>query len=291
MNKTGTIGLILSLLTVGLQAQTTNEASIDPPAVTLDQTPSTGGEDLGAKLQNPIGSIYSVPIETTWDFGAPNGQATFISVQPVIPISLSENWNLVNRTIIPFIDAPGGIQGRPGNPEPVQGPRTFGLGDINSSFFFSPAKPGKFVWGAGPILGFRTASDPVLGSGKWTAGPTVVVLTQPKPWTLGVLAGNVWSYAGSSDRANVNQMFLQYFINCNLGSGWYLTTPPMMTANWNADSNARWTIPVGGGAGKLFKIGKLPIRTQVQAFYNVERPDGAPDWSLKWTLQFIFPKK
>jgi len=284
--------LCLSLLAIGLQAQTaTNDTSIPTPEVNLEQKPVEGGGDLGAKLANPVGSVYSVPIETTWDFGAPNGEAMFINVQPVIPISLSEEWNLINRTIIPFIDAPGGIEGRPGNPEPVQGPRTFGLGDINSSFFFSPANPGKMIWGVGPILGFPTASDSVLGSGKFTAGPTAVLLTQPKPWTLGMLAGNIWSYAGNDNRGSVNQMFLQYFINYSLGEGWYLTTTPMMTANWNASSSERWTIPVGGGAGRLFKVGQLPIRTQLQGFYNLDKPSGGADWSLMWTLQFVFPKK
>jgi hypothetical protein len=284
--------LCLSLLSIGLQAQTaTNDTSIPTSEVTLEQPPAAEDGGLAAKLANPVGSVYSVPIETTWDFGAPNGEATFINVQPVIPITLSEDWNLINRTIIPFIDAPGGIEGRPGNPEPVQGSRTFGLGDISSSFFFSPAKPGKVIWGVGPILGFPTASDSVLGSGKFTAGPTAVVLTQPKPWTMGVLVGNLWSYAGNENRGDVNQMFLQYFINYALGDGWYLTTTPMMTANWNASSSERWTIPVGGGAGKLFNVGKLPIRTQVQAFYNLDKPSGGADWSLMWTLQFVFPKK
>ena len=288
MNSKATLlSAALFAIATQMQAQPT-----EPSSLQVEQKPkSNGGSDLGAKLQNPVGSIYSVPIETTWDFGAPNGQATFINVQPVIPVSLNEDWNLVNRTIIPFIDAPGTPAGKPGNPTPQFGNRTFGLGDINHSMFLSPAKAGKVIWGAGPIFSFPTATDAVLGSEQWSIGPTAVVLSQPKPWTVGMLVGNLWSYAGASDRSSINQMFLQYFVSYNLGDGWYLTTTPTMTANWNANSDERWNIPVGGGAGKLFKVGRLPIRTQVQAFYNVEKPTGGADWSLMWTLQFVFPKK
>lgn len=156
--------------------------------------------------------------------------------------------------------------------------------------FLSPANPGSLIWGLGPIISFPTASEAVLGSEKWSAGPTGILLAQPKPWTVGMLVGNLWSFAGASDRANINQMILQYFINYNLGSGWYLTTTPTNTANWKADSSERWNIPVGGGAGKLFTVGKLPIRAQIQGFYNVEKPTGAPDGSVVFTLQFVFPK-
>ena len=270
------------------QAATPDEP-IKAPSLTL--TPEAPAEgNLQAKLQNPVGSVYSVPVETTFDFGAANGDATFIRVQPVIPVTLSDRWNLINRTIIPLIDAPGVPVGTPGNPEPRFGPRKFGLGDISHSMFLSPANPGKLIWGVGPILGFPSATAESLGSGKWSAGPTAVFLTQPKPWTVGLLAANLWSYAGDSDRGSVNQMIVQPFVNYNLSKGWSLASAPIITANWNGSSRDRWTVPVGGGVGKLFKIGKQPIRTQLQAFYNVEKPSGGPDWSLVFTVQFVFPK-
>ena len=250
----------------------------------------SGGGDLQSKLQNPVGSIYSVPIEATFDFGAANGDAVFINLQPVIPINFGK-WNLINRTILPLIDAPGAIAGRPGNPDPVPGDKVFGLGDINHSVFLSPAQPGKLIWGVGPIVTFPTASDDAIGSGKWSAGPTAVFLTQPKPWSLGLLIANIWSFAGDSDRGDVNQLIFQPFVNYNLQSGWYLTSSPIWTSNWNADSSERWTIGLGGGFGKLFKIGNQPINAKVQAFYNVEKPTLAPDWSTVFTLQFVFPKK
>ena len=248
-------------------------------------------DEMARKLANPVGSVYSLPFELTVDNGAANGDAYILNLQPVIPVTMNEDWNLINRTIIPFIDAPGSPVGRPGNPEPVAGPRTFGLGDISHTIFLSPAAPDKVIWGVGPMLGFPTATDDTLGSEKWTAGPAVVLLAQPKPWTVGVLFGNLWSYAGADDRADINQLFFQYFVNYGLGDGWYLTSTPTMTANWNADSSDRWMIPVGGGAGKLFKVGDLPIRTQLQGFYNVEKPTGAPDGMVMLTVQLVFPRK
>ncbi|MGI9244610.1 MAG: neuromedin U, partial [Verrucomicrobiales bacterium] len=252
---------------------------------------SSGSEaDLAKAVQNPIGSLISVPIEATFDFGAPDGEATFINVQPVIPLRWGD-LNLINRTIIPVIDAPGPLIGAPGIPNPIKGDGASGLGDINHSVFFSPAKAGDFIYGLGPSISFPTASDPLLGSEKWSLGPTAVILTQPKPWSLGVLARNIWSVGGASDRDNVNQFLIQPFVTYNMDDGWYLTSNPIMTANWNADSSSeRWNIPLGGGFGKLHKFGNQPVNLRAEAYYNVHKPTGAPDWSARFTVQFLFPK-
>jgi len=248
-----------------------------------------GGEDLAAKTQNPVGAMYSLPFKFIFDYGADNGEATFLNIQPVIPITVG-NWNLINRVIVPLIDTPGLVTGTPEIPNPVQGNGTSGLGDINYSVFVSPAEPGKVIWGIGPSLMMKTATDDQLGSGKWSAGPTAVVLIQPKPWTLGLLGRQLWSFAGDSDRKSVNQLLLEPFINYNLDNGWYLITDMILTANWQVDSSNRWTIPLGGGVGKMFEIGSQKMNTKIEAYYNVEKPDGAPDWSLSWTLQFLFPR-
>ena len=179
-----------------------------------------GGEDLAAKTQNPVGAMYSVPFKFTFDYGADNGEATFLNINPVIPVTVGD-WNLINRVIMPLIDTPGLVTGTPEIPNPVPGDGATGLGDINYSVFLSPAKPGKIIWGIGPSLTMNTATDDQLGSGKWSAGPTAVVLIQPKPWTLGLLGRQLWSFAGDSDRATVNQLLLEPFINYNLGNGWY----------------------------------------------------------------------
>jgi len=248
-----------------------------------------GGGDLAAKVQNPVASMISVPFKNIIDFGAPNGSAYFLNIQPVIPITVGP-VNLINRTIIPIVHVPGLIAGTPEIPGGVGGPSATGLGDINHSTFLSPANPGKVIWGLGPSLNFPSATSNQLGSGKWSVGPTAVVLTQPKPWTLGVLARQLWSFAGDKDRAHVNQFLLEPFVNYNLSKGWYLISDIVMTANWKAPGGNKWTVPLGGGLGKLFKIGNQPINTRVEAYYNVVKPDNGPDWSLSFTIQFLFPK-
>ena len=246
-------------------------------------------DDLRAKTQNPVGNLISVPMENTVDFGAPNGSAYFLNIQPVIPVTVGD-WNLINRIIMPLIYVPGPITGTPQILGGTKGGSAFGLGDINYSVFLSPAKPGAVIWGLGPSINFRTATDDLLGSGKWSAGPTAVLLTQPKPWSLGVLVRNIFSFAGDSKRATVNQFLLQPFINYNLEDGWYLTSDPILTANWNAKSGNRWTVPLGAGIGKLFTIGTQPINTKLQFYGNVQRPKNAPEWSMRFTIAFLFPK-
>jgi len=248
-----------------------------------------GGGDLAAKTQNPVGAMYSLPFKFSFDSGASNGEAYFLNIQPVIPVTVGD-WNFINRVIVPLIDTPGSVSGTPEIPNPVPGDGATGLGDINYSVYVSPAEPGKIIWGIGPSLMMDTASDDELGSGKWSAGPTAVVLIQPKPWTIGLLGRQLWDFAGDSDRKSFNQLLLEPFINYNLDNGWYLISDMIVTANWQADSSNTWTVPLGGGAGKMFAIGNQKMNTKLEAYYNVVKPDGAPDWSMSWTLQFLFPR-
>ena len=260
----------------------------EKPAQEKNET-KAGGGDLAAKTQNPVGAMYSLPFKFTFDSGADNGEATFLNIQPVIPVTIGD-WNLINRVIVPLIDSPGMVTGTPEIPNPVPGDGATGLGDINYSLYVSPAEPGKIIWGIGPSLMMDTATDDQLGSGKWSAGPTAVVLIQPKPWTVGLLGRQLWSFAGDSDRASVNQLLLEPFINYNLAKGWYLISDMILTANWQAGSSNRWTIPLGGGVGKMFEIGSQKMNTKLEAYYNAVKPDGAPDWTMSWTLQFLFPR-
>ncbi len=251
-----------------------------------------GGDDLRAKAQNPIASMYSVPTKFTVDFGAPNGEAFFFNINPVIPLTLG-NWNLVSRFIIPaIVSVDGFIEGTPDIPQGAPGiERKTGLGDINYSLFFSPSDSSGPIWGVGPSLSMPTASDDQLGSGKWSAGPTGVALWQPKWGTFGTLVRQIWSFSGDSDRADVNQFLIEPFCSYNLANGWYLVTDMIITANWDAPSDKQWTVPLGGGFGKLFTIGNQPINANLQAYYMVERPDAAPDWNMALTFTFLFPKK
>ena len=255
------------------------------------QEAKEGGGDLRAAVQNPVGAMYSLPLKLTVDSGTPNGSAYFFNVNPVIPVTIGD-WNLINRAIIPaLVSVDGYIEGTPEIPQgyPANDRKT-GIGDINYSLFFSPNKTKPFIWGVGPSINLPTATEDPLGSGRWSAGPTGVVLIQPKWGTYGVLIRQLWSFAGDSDRADVNQLLIEPFVNYNLPGGWYLITDPIATANWNADSSQRWTVPLGGGIGKLFKIGKLPVNSRIEAYYNVEKPDGAPDWQASFQFQFLFPK-
>ena len=248
-----------------------------------------GGGDLRAAVQNPVGAMYSLPLKFSFDYGAPNGEASFLNIQPVIPITVGD-WNYINRIIAPLIDTPGQVAGTPEIPNPPPGDGATGLGDINYSLFVSPAKPKGFIWGLGPSIMLPTASDEQLGSEKWSAGPTGVILAQPKWGTYGGLVRQLWSFAGDDDRDSVNQMLIEPFINYNLDGGWYLISDMILTANWNASSGQRWTVPLGGGVGKLLKIGNQAINVRTEAYYNVAKPDSAPNWQWGFTVQFLFPK-
>jgi hypothetical protein len=241
-------------------------------------------EDLRKAAQNPMADMMSFPFQnnTNFGYGPLDKTQNITNIQPVIPFRLTDDLLLISRTIAPLIYQPEFFDG--------QGSE-FGLGDITQTLFLGPADPGGFIWGAGPVFMLPTATDDRLGTDKWCAGPAAVGLTMRGPWVFGLLAQNLWSFAGDSDRPDVNQMMIQYFINYNLPDGWYLTSSPAITANWEADSDNTWTVPFGGGFGRLFRIGKLPVNAQVQAFYNAEKPDiSGPDWTLRFQVQFLLPK-
>lgn len=250
----------------------------------------SGGDDLRSAVQNPISSLISVPFKFNFDYGANNGEASILNIQPVVPITAGD-WNLVSRLIAPIAHVEGAINGLPGNPSPIAGDGATGLGDFNYSVFFSPVKVKKFIWGAGISLSMPTANDDQLGTGKWSTGPTAVILLQPKWGSVGLLGRHLWSFAGEDDRRDVNQSLIEPFINYNLENGWFLITDMVITANWEASSGNEWTVPLGGGIGRVFKIGKQPINSRVEVYYNVVSPDGAPEWSFSFTWQFLFPKK
>ena len=237
--------------------------------------------DLAKAAQNPVGDLISLPFQNNMNFdvGPADRTQNVLNIQPVWPIALSKNWNFITRTIVPVISQPA-----PGNE------RTNGLGDLNFTGFFSPKQPGKIIWGVGPTLVFPTATDDVTGSDKWSAGPAVVVLTMPGQWVIGALLSNVWSFAGDDERADVNNFLMQYFVNYNLPNGWYLTSAPIITANREAESGEQWTVPFGGGIGKVTRIGSQPINIQTQAFYNVETPTYGAQWQWRLQVQLLFPK-
>ena len=240
--------------------------------------------ELQKATQNPVADLISVPLQNNTNLGIGSNDRTqnVLNIQPVIPVHLTPSWNVITRIIQPIVwqPFPGSTPGG-----------EFGLGDMNPSVFLSPAHPGNLIWGVGPTMVLPTATDSSLGQGKWSIGPSFVVLTQPGHWTLGVLANNVWSFAGESNRASVNQFLLQYFINYNLSNGWYLATQPIITANWAASSARNvWTVPFGGGIGRIMKMGFQPINVSLQAYANAWYPSGGSPWGIRLQFAFLFPQ-
>jgi hypothetical protein len=273
--------LLVLLLAPPVLAQTPDatESKAPGPEATDDVPSKT--EDLAKKSQNPVADLISVPFQSNTNFGVGSSNAVqeVLNIQPVIPVHLG-SFNLITRVIIPIISQPNIGEGQSGS--------TFGLGNINATFFFSPKNPGKVIWGIGPVFGFPTNTSPALGSAKWTFGPSLVLLTTPGPWVLGVLANNVWSWAGGGSQ-NVNSLLLQYFVNYNFKDGWYLTSSPIITANWNAAPYSnKWTFPVGAGFGKLVFVGKLPFNLSAAGYYNIWHPDAGPTFTLRLSAAVLF---
>jgi hypothetical protein len=237
--------------------------------------------ELAKQTQNPVADLISLPFQnnTNFEWGAEEKTENTLNVQPVIPVSLGDDWNLITRTILPIKSQPAIVEGQD---------RENGLGDTTFTGFFSPKEAGSFIWGAGPVVLLPTATDDRLGCECWGGGPSFVVLKMSGPWVVGSLFSQVWDFEGSDE--DVSLFTWQYFVNYNLKDGWYLSSAPINTANWEADSGEKWTVPVGGGGGKILRIGKLPVNISAQAYYNVEKPDFVGDWSARLQVQFLFPK-
>jgi hypothetical protein len=240
-------------------------------------------EALAKASQNPVADLISVPFQNNTNFntGPFDRKQDMLNIEPVIPLHVTAQWNVISRTILPFES----------QPDPFLDSSADGLGDINQSLFLTPAHPGSLIWGIGPIVTAPTATSTILGTGKWLLGPTAVAVTMPGHWVIGALVNNQWSIAGDAQRPSVNAFYSQYFINYNLPDGWYLTSAPIITADWTAAADQRWTVPFGGGAGKLFKIGDQNFSGTAQAYYNVVHPDDGPDWQLRLQLSALFPTK
>ena len=255
----------------------------------IDQTDAQ--KNLAKKSQNPVGNMISVPIEYWHYDGMPNdGSADALIAKPVYPVTIGET-TLINRFIVPYlgIDATGTGEDLGDILIPPTNRKESGLGNIQYQGFFTPAEPGKIIWGLGPVFELPTNTSG-LGTDKWSAGAAALVLTMPGNWVVGALVQNMWSFAGPSDAPSVNKLTFQYFINYNLSNGWYLCSTPIMTADWEQPGGEQWTVPLGGGIGKLVRFGKQPVDFKLQAFGNVAKPDGGPDWSMMFAVKFLFPK-
>jgi hypothetical protein len=228
---------------------------------------------LAKATQNPLAAMYSLPFQNNTTFEGSEIKQNVLNIQPVIPVGLGENINLINRVIIPVIS---------------QDKSSTGIGDTSYTAWLSPTKSSKIIWGVGPVFQIPTSSSDEFGTGEFGIGPSVVALTIINQWVAGFVINNVWTFGDAEE----NKFLFQYFVNYNLPKAWYLVSAPILTANWNAPSGEQWIVPFGGGAGKVFKIGKLPINGNVQAYYNAVTPDYyVGDWQMRLQLQFLFPKK
>jgi hypothetical protein len=236
--------------------------------------------DLAKKLANPVADLISVPIQSNYDFGIGPGDGTrwTTNVQPVIPIGINDDWNVISRTILPIIDQEG--------IDPAGVTDEFGLGDTVQSFFFSP-KASDPIWGVGSALLIPTATDEVLGLEKWGIGPTAVVLKQDGPWTYGALANHLWDVAGDDDRAGVNATFLQPFVSYITDTKTTFTLNSESTYDWR---NNEWNIPLNFVVSQLVMIGGQPVQFSGGVRYYLDTPDGGPEWGLRLGMTFLFPK-
>ena len=235
-------------------------------------------DDLSQQAANPIADLLSFPFQNNTDFGLGpyDRTANVLNVQPVIPLA---GGRVITRTIFPFAWIP--------DITAESGMHSSGLADILFTSWYVPTS-GSVTWGVGPVLEFPTGGE-MRGSQKWSAGLSGVLLAQPGNWTVGLLANNVWSFAGDADRDDVNKGILQYFVVLQLGNGWYVNSAPIITVDWTADEDQRWKVPFGAGGGKLIWFGKLPVNIQSQAYYFAVKPDVGPEWQLRVQVQFLLP--
>lgn len=239
---------------------------------------------IARELSNPVAALISVPLQFNYDHGmgpTEDGRRYALNIQPVIPFSLTPEWNLISRTIIPVIDQKDAVPG---------GGSQSGLGDTVQSLFFSPAKPtaGGLLYGVGPVFLLPTATDKRLGTEQWAVGPTGVVLRQDGPWTVGVLANHLWSVAGDSNRASVNASFVQPFVSYVTQTR---TTFALQTESSYDWQHNQWTVPINFNVAQLLRVGDQILQVGATARYWADGPTGAPTgWGLRLNLTFLFPR-
>lgn len=263
-------------------AQPTNADTGDDIAAAADSPAGGGGaSDLAQKLQNPVADLISVPFQFNYDegFGPRDASRYTLNIQPVIPIELNEDWNVISRTIIPIIHQEKLADGLDSDT---------GIGDVVQSFFLSPKEPvGGWIVGVGPVALLPTGTDPQLRSEQLGLGPTAVVLRQEKGWTYGALVNHIWGVTNPDDREEVNATFLQPFLSYTWPTATSLTLNAEMTYDWNEDE---WTIPLNLMVGQLTHLGTQPVNFQVGGRYYADAPSGGPEWGLRFAITFLFPK-
>lgn len=232
-------------------------------------------QSVAQQTLNPLAYSINLPVALTFGLGPDGDTQPTLSVQPLIPLRLTEHWRLVTRANLEVVHLPA-----------PEGPT--GLGDIDVSVFLTPARAGEWVWGVGPILQLPTATDTALGTGKWSAGATAVLVYVAGPWVNGILVSHLWSFAGPRRRQDVSLTQMELQLAYTHASGWYVLTNPTLSYDWQAPRRQAWTIPIGVDVGKTFTVGSRGMSLQVGAYYNVERPAGVPQWVLQTQLSWVY---
>jgi hypothetical protein len=241
---------------------------------------------LSKDVQNPITRNITLPFEYEADFFTGPYKltnSTFEIDQAVVPFRLNNDWSLITRTKLPFVAQP---------PQIVGGRWADGVSNGYTTFFLSPEHGRGFYWGAGPVLYFPTATSMPLGDNTWGSGPSIAFVLQDKgPWVFALVANNIWSVGGPASNADrTNQLLLNPTLSYHFADGWSITSSPSIAANWIANGG-KWTVPVGGGFGKVVRLGGQPVQLELDAYYNAIRPQADNDtWQLQLTMTFIFPE-
>ena len=304
LNARAGVGMVVlgTVLALPAMAQTQAQPAPAKPAAESGaaQAAPPSNEALARQLSNPVASLVSVPFQFNWDqpVGPDDATRFVLNVQPVIPFSLNDDWNLILRWIMPYIGQPALFEG---------GVPTSGMGDIVASAFFSPAKPARFIWGAGPAFILPTNASPVLGTAKWSAGPTFVILQQSGQWTFGMLMNHLWSFAGSDrsggvERGNVNASFLQPFASYTTKNSVTMGVSIEASGNWQLYDQGpggsleqvdgtQWTVPIMFTASKLTRFGPFPMSIGGGVGWFATGPDGGPSWRLRMTGTLLLPRR
>ena len=237
---------------------------------------------LAKQTQNPVSNLVSVPFQFNFNTGGGIEDETIfnLNIQPVIPIKVTDKWNLIARTIVPLNSYPG-----------PDGTRFSGAGDIQEQLFLTPAKESKTIWGIGPSFSLPTATAKPAQTGTWAMGPSFVALNMTGPWVVGALATQYWPLTDANGSPETNLFVLQWFVNYNFGKGWAISAAPLNSANWDADSGQQWTVPLGMGIARTFVFNRQPMQLGAQYYHNVTRPDEAPANQLRFQLSLLFPLK